>query len=160
MELNYLANVVAALSTLVVGFIYYQPSILGNAWKNSIGLTDEKLANTNMLKTYGLTLVFSFVLSFMILPSIVMHQMGAMALTGWDMNDVALKDFLAVHGTKFLTFKHGALHGFFAGLCFAFPVITINGLFELRAWKYILINSGYWILVLTVMGAIICGWQK
>jgi hypothetical protein len=160
MEPNYIANAVAALSTLVIGFIYYHPSVLGNSWKNAVGITDEQIAKTNMLKTYGLTLLFSFVLSFMVVPGIVIHQMGAMALTGWDMNDVALKDFLAVHGTKFLTFRHGALHGFFAGLCFVFPVTTINGLFEHRSWKYIFINSGYWILVLTVMGSIICGWQK
>lgn len=48
---------------------------------------------------------------------------------------------------------------FFAGLMFVLPVTAINGLFEHKSWKYILVTSGYWIVSLTIMGAIICGWK-
>jgi len=37
-------------------------------------------------------------------------------------------------------------------------VIGINGLFERQSWKHILVNFGYWLVVLTIMGAIFCGW--
>ncbi|WP_296146616.1 DUF1761 domain-containing protein [uncultured Flavobacterium sp.] len=37
-------------------------------------------------------------------------------------------------------------------------MLAINGLFERKSWKYILINGSYWILSLTIIGAIICGW--
>jgi hypothetical protein len=38
------------------------------------------------------------------------------------------------------------------------PVIAINGMFERKSWKYILINGLYWTVSLTIMGAIVCGW--
>jgi hypothetical protein len=37
-------------------------------------------------------------------------------------------------------------------------MIAINGLFERKSWKYILIHSGYWIVTLTIIGSLICGW--
>ncbi len=68
------------------------------------------------------------------------------------------KAFMNEYGSAFRTYKHGALHGFMSGLLFAFPVIAINSLFERKSWKYIFIHSDYWMLTLTIMGAIICGW--
>ena len=38
-------------------------------------------------------------------------------------------------------------------------VIDINSLFEQKSWKYIVVTSGYWMISLTIMGAIICGWK-
>ena len=66
--------------------------------------------------------------------------------------------FKAEYGMAFRTFRHGALHGFMTGLLFVCPIIGVNSLFEHRSWKYILVDAGYWILTLTIMGAILCGW--
>lgn len=66
--------------------------------------------------------------------------------------------FMNDYGTAFRTFKHGALHGFMSGLLFAFPINAINGLFERKSWRYIWVNSGYWIVTLTLIGSLICGW--
>jgi len=43
MDLGHLAitAVAAALSTFVVGFVYYHPKVLGTAWMNAEGLTEE-----------------------------------------------------------------------------------------------------------------------
>lgn len=67
--------------------------------------------------------------------------------------------FMTEYGDAFRTFKHGALHGFITGVFIALPITAINALFEQKSWKYILINAGYWIVSLTNMGAIICGWK-
>lgn len=32
-------------------------------------------------------------------------------------------------------------------------------MFERKSWKFIFINSGYWIVNLTIMGGIICAWM-
>jgi hypothetical protein len=66
--------------------------------------------------------------------------------------------FMSDYGTAFRTAKHGALHGFMTGLLFAFPMLAINGLFERKSWKYILIHAGYWTVSLTIIGALVCGW--
>lgn len=99
----------------------------------------------------------------LIVPGLVIHQMGALGMIGGPEFVATAKpsyaDFLADYGTEFRTFKHGALHGFMSGLFFALPVTAINSLFEQKSWKYILINAGYWIVSLTLMGGIICAWE-
>jgi hypothetical protein len=37
-------------------------------------------------------------------------------------------------------------------------MIAINGLFERKSWQYIFIHSGYWIISLMIMGAVVCAW--
>ena len=105
--------------------------------------------------------VFSIFIG-MIMQTITIHQLGALGMIGGPTKLAEAKPsfmtFMADYGTAFRTAKHGALHGFFAGLFFAFPMIAINGLFERRTWKYIFIHSGYWIVSLTIIGAIVCAW--
>ena len=161
MEMNFYAILVAALTTLVVGSIWYSPVLFGNAWMKETGLTEEELKKRSMLKIFGLTFVFSVLLA-MILQVLCVHQFGPLGMIGGpDFIDSAKPSyaaFMADYGTVFRTFKHGALHGFMSGLFLAFPMIAINGLFERKSWKYIFIHAGYWTVSMTIMGAIVCGW--
>jgi hypothetical protein len=95
------------------------------------------------------------------MPAIVIHQMGALGMVGGDPSKAlpSYTAFLADYGDAFRTFKHGALHGCMSGLFIALPIVAINGLFEQKSWRYIAVTAGYWITILTVMGAIICGWK-
>ncbi len=161
MELNFLAILAATLVTLPIGFIWYNPKVFGTIWMNETGMTEEKAKGANMLKVFGLTILFSFMIAFILHP-IVIHQFGAMGMVGGP-GVTAIKPsyiaFMADYGTAYRTFKHGALHGFMTGLFLALPLVGINSLFERKSWKYILINSGYFIVCLTIMGGIICGWE-
>lgn len=160
MPFNFYAVLVSALVTLVVGFVWYSPKVFGTIWMNETGMTEEKAKQSNMLKVFGLTIFYSLMLSF-IMPALVIHQMGALGLIGGDpaLAKPSYAAFLADYGDAFRTFKHGALHGFMSGLFLALPITAINGLFEQKSWKYILVNAGYWIVSMTIMGAIICGWK-
>lgn len=158
--LNPLAIVVAAVSPLVVGFIWYNPKVFGNAWMKEAGITDEQIKGGNMLKIFGMALVFAFLLA-MAMPGIVIHQMGVFSLVGGDPS-IALPSYAALmadYSEAFRTFKHGAFHGAFTGIFLALPILGTNALFERKSAKYIFINSGYWIVTLGIMGAIICGWR-
>ena len=160
MEMNFLALAVAALATLVVGFIWYHPKVFGTAWMHATGLTQEELRKGNMLKIFGLTLLLAFMIA-MVLQMLTIHQSGVYSLIGGQVTDETLPSFHAFmtdYGAEFRTFKHGAFQRFLTGLFFALPIIAINGLFEHKSAKYIFINAGYWIVSLTIMGAIICGW--
>lgn len=161
MEMNFYAVLVAAIAPLVVGSIWYSPILFVKAWMKETGLTEEELKKGSMLKIFGLTFVFSVMFS-MILQFLCIHQFGALGMIGgYDFIETAKPSFaafMADYGTAFRTFKHGALHGFMAGLFLALPMIAINGLFERKSWKYILINAGYWTVSMTIMGAIVCGW--
>jgi hypothetical protein len=161
MEMNFLSPVIAAFTTLLVGFIWYHPSVFGTVWIKEAGLTKEESEKGNMFKIFGLTFVLSIFIG-MIMQTITIHQLGAIGMIGGPTKlaeaNPSFVAFMADYGTAFRTAKHGALHGFFAGLFFAFPMIAINGLFERRTWKYIFIHSGYWIVSLTIIGAIVCAW--
>lgn len=159
MEFNFLAILAAAFSTLIVGFIWYNPKVFGTAWMKSAGLTEEELKGANMAKIFGLAILFAIMLAFM-LQAIVIHQSGVVSLTNGDIANAkpSYEAFMADYGMAFRTFKHGALHGFLAGIFLALPIIGTNALFERKGAKYILINTGFWTVCLTIMGSILCGW--
>ena len=162
MEFNFYAVFAAAFSSLVVGFIWYNPKVFGTIWMNETGMTEEKAQKGNMLKIFGLTFVYSLMLAF-IMSALVVHQFGALGMIGGPEFIATAKPsyaaFMADYGDNFRTFKHGALHGFMSGLFLGLPIIAINSLFEQKSWKYIAITAGYWTVIMTIMGAIICGWK-
>jgi hypothetical protein len=162
MPFNLYAVLVASLVTLLLGMIWYSPKVFGPIWMKETGLTEEDLKKGSMLKIFGLTLVYS-ILFASVMPMLTIHQMGPLGMVGGPALAETAKPsyaaFLADYGDVFRTFKHGALHGFMAGLFFALPMIAINGLFERKSWRYISIHAGYWIVVMTIMGAIVCGWK-
>ena len=160
MEFNFIAIIVAALVPLIVGFIWYNPKVFGNAWMQASGMTEEQIKGGNMAKIFGLSLLFAFLLAFM-LPTLVNHQMAAVSLTGGEVENAlpSFQAFMDDYGDAFRTFKHGVLHGVLAGIFIALPILGTNALFERKSAKYILINSGYWIVTLGIMGGIICGWK-
>ncbi|WP_445455478.1 DUF1761 domain-containing protein [Flavobacterium sp. HNIBRBA15423] len=156
--MNFLAILVAALSTFALGAIWYNPKVFGTAWMKEAGLTEEQLKKGNMAKIFGFAFFFAILIAF-IMPTLVIHEIGAVQAAGGNEADPALIEFLKVHGGKFRSFKHGALHGSILGVFLALPILGTTFLFEQRSWKYIFIHAGYWIVSFAVMGAIICGWK-
>ncbi len=158
MEINFIALLVAALSTLVVGFVWYNPKVFGTIWMRETGMTEEKAKGANMALMFGMSFVYAFFIAF-ILQMLVVHQWGAIGMVGGDptLAKPSYAAFMADYGIAFRTFKHGMLHGFMTGLFLALPVIGTNALYERRSWKYVLIAGGYWVVSCMIMGAIICG---
>jgi hypothetical protein len=157
MPFNFIAILVASLASLLVGFVWYNPKVFGTIWMKETGITEEKAKQANMVKIFGLTIFYSFLLAFW-MPQAVIHQVGVLEAAGGNMNDPAYIEFMKTHGSAFRYFKHGALHGLMASILVALPIIAINGLFEQKSWKYIAIHAGYWMVVMSIMGAIIGGW--
>ncbi|MCU7615264.1 DUF1761 domain-containing protein [Chryseobacterium sp. GMJ5] len=159
MQINFLAILFASVVPLVMGFIWYNPKIFGKVWMKECGLTEEKMKSANM----GLVFIFSIILSALIgffLQFVTIHQFGALGMIGGD-EKLAKPSFMAFmndYGTAYRSFGHGALHSFMSGIFFVFPLIAINAMFERKSWKYVMINSAYWTITITIMGGIICGW--
>ena len=149
---------VAAVAALVIGAIWYNPKVFGTAWIRASGMTEEKMKSGNMAVIFGLALLFAAMMAS-VLMHLCNHQFGAFSLIGGDEANAlpSYTAFMNDYGTVFRTYKHGAFHGILAGVFFALPLIGTNALFERKGAKYIFINSGYWIVTLAVMGAIICG---
>jgi hypothetical protein len=149
--------IVAALIPTVVGFIYYHEKLVGKAWMEVTGMTTEKARSANMPLMMVIGLALSVALSFL-LSSFVIHQNGLNSLF-FGAEGEALEMYNAAKAMSVdyhRSFGHGALHGFVFGLFGAFPILATNAMFEQKGWKYIWINSGYWIITLTLMGGVIC----
>jgi hypothetical protein len=141
LSINWLALVAAAVSTLVVGSIYYGP-LFGKMWQKEVGMSDEELKSGNMLKIFGLSLIFAFFIAITLWMSVMLG--GA---PGEE------------HGASpYLTFKHGALHGAILGLFLVLPVIGTIALYERKSLRYVLLTVGYWTISMAVMGGIINVW--
>lgn len=142
-----------------MGFIWYNPKVLGNAWMREAGVTEDKMKNANL----GLIFIFSIVLSILIgmfLQFVTIHQFGAFGMIGGneELAKPSYTMFMKDYQLAYRSFGHGALHAFLTGLFFVFPVFGINAMFERKSWKYVFINAGYWTITLMIMGGIICGW--
>lgn len=158
LPINPIAIPIAAVAALVVGFIWYNPKVFGNAWMKASGMTEEKIKGGNMAVIFGFALLFAILLAILLMQ-FTNHQWGAMGMVGGEPETAkpSFEAFMVDYGTVFRTFKHGALHGTMFGIFGALPIIGTNALFERKGAKYIFINSGYWIVTLAVMGAILCG---
>lgn len=157
MEINFLSLLLAAISTLVVGFVWYHPKVFGTIWMKESGMTEEKMKGSNMIIIFGVSIVYAIFISI-VLQMLVIHQFGALGMIGGDITTAkpSYEAFMADYGTAFRTFKHGALHGFMTGLFMILPVIGVGALYERRSFKYVLVSGGYWIVSFIIMGGIIC----
>jgi hypothetical protein len=133
-NVNWLSIILATLTPMCIGFLYYHKAVFGKAWMDSIGLTEEKAKEANLVVTFVVSMVFSFLLSFVLLNF--------------------SNDGINQEG-EFDTFQHGAWHGAFLAVIIVTPVLIINGLFEQKRWKSMLINVFYWIITLALMGGIL-----
>ena len=166
---NFLIILLAALIPMVTGFIWYNPNVLGKAWMQAAGITEEQAKGANMALMLGLSFVFAFLLA-MSLQFMVIHQWSIYSIFQGASDQVALqdpnseqslyiKDFMERYGNNFRTFKHGAFHGTLAGLFVALPILGTNAIFERKGFKYIAINVGYWMLTMALMGGVICAFS-
>lgn len=130
--MNIVAHLLAGVAAMVIGFLWYNPKLFGNAWMRGVGMTEERMASGNMALRYGLMFLMALILS------------------------VFVAFFGGGHEEKVLSrFQHFAFHGAQLGGVVVMPILVIISLFEQVDFKTIAINVGYWIVTLAVMGAII-----
>ena len=132
MIINHLAVAVCAVSSLLIGGIWYSPFVFFKAWQKESGLSDEQISKSNILKTYGITLLLAFVMSY------------------------NLAFFLGDAETDWLW---GLTAGFLAGFGWSALSLSVIALFEQKSFKYMLINGGYITVWFSVIGLILGIWR-
>lgn len=130
--INHVAVLVCAAANLLVGALWYSPLLFFKAWKQANGFSDEDLKKVNPVKTYSLTLVFSTIICY----NLAFFLGDAKTDAAW-----------------------GAIAGALAGCGFAALIFAVVGLFEMRSWRYILINGGYITVYFTLVGLILGLWR-
>ena len=131
-HVNHLAVFVCALMSLVIGALWYSPLLFFKAWQKENGLSDEQVAKANPLKTYSLTLLLAWIISY------------------------NLAFFL---GDSKTNWKWGLTAGLLAGVGWAATTFVIISLFEQRSFKYMLINSGYMTIYFALIGFVLGIWR-
>lgn len=162
-HINFLVVILTGLIPTLVGFVWYNPKVMGKVWAESAGLDFNNPPKMNMAVVFGVSIVMSIMLASSMLP-IVIHQMGlsSMVMGNSDVNNPstelgqAFNMLMTKYGTNFRTFKHGAFHGFLTSLFLVLPVLATNALFEGKSAKYIGVNYAFWAICLTLMGGVIC----
>lgn len=163
-DLNFYVLFIAALVPNILGMIWYNPKVFGNAWMKSLNTTHEDLQKGFVMwKAVLLTYFVGLFISFFLMP-VVIHQMGVFSTLvdepGFNESGSAMfnyfSDFMSQYGHNFRTFKHGALHGTMSGLFFALPIVALNAYYERKGIKYIAINAGFFTVCTAIMGGIIC----
>jgi hypothetical protein len=129
--LNFLAILAAAIATFVIGGLWYSPALFHRPWMRANNFTEADLAGANMGLVFGLAFVFALVMAL----NLAMFLNAPETTTVW-----------------------GATAGGLASIWVVLGIGTV-ALFERRPAAYTLINGGYWVVSLIVMGAIIGGWR-
>jgi hypothetical protein len=130
-QLNYLSVIAAALSTFMIGGLWYSPAVFGKAWMKENGFTEEDVKGRNVAKVFGLAFVLAIV------------------------SAVNLAMFMGPENDPTM----GALWGFLAGAGWVATFVGTHYLFERRSFKLFLINAGYSVVALTIMGVILAAWK-
>jgi hypothetical protein len=136
---NLWAVLVAAVATMVVGFLWYSPLLFAKPWMLAMGYDpDDKAKIAEMQKSAGKSYAISFVASLL-----SAFMLGKII-------DIATVDS-ALYGMKV---------GFGIWLAFVTTVQLTAKLFGNQSTKLYLINTGYQLVCYLVMGAILAMWPR
>lgn len=134
---NLLAVLVGAVISLVVGTLWYSPMLFGNQWMKSMGWSKkdvEKMkkdpkGKAKMMKSYFGMFIGSLVMSFVL--AMFVDYAGA------------------------TTLATGAFVGVIAAIGFVVTSKLSDYLFEGRSQEGLLIGSGYYVVTLAIIGAVL-----
>ena len=139
MGVNLLSVLVAAIATMILGFLWYSPILFAKPWTVAMGYDPNDKAKMDETrkgagKLYGITFVASLLSAF-VLAKII------------DVTTVAS----ALYGMKI---------GFAVWLGFVTTVQLTSTLFKKRPIKLYLIDTGYQLVCYLVMGVILAKWPR
>ena len=139
MDINLWSVLVAAVATMVVGFLWYSPLLFARPWTVLMGYDPNDKAKMDEMrkgagKSYGLTFVASLVSAFVLAKIIDITTVNS-----------------ALYGMKV---------GFAMWLGFVTTVQLTGVLFAKQPAKLYLINTGYQLVCYLAMGAILAVWPR
>jgi hypothetical protein len=131
MQISTLAVLAAAISSFVLGGIWYSPMLFGNTWQRVAGLSGEQSKGANMPLVFGAAFVLALIQS------------------------VGFAMFLGPKPAA----AFATMAGFAAGLCWVAASFGISYLFERRPRSLFAINGGFHTVQFTLIGLILGLWH-
>ena len=130
-NINHLAVFVCALTSLVIGGLWFSPLLFAKVWQRETGLTDEQVNSNNPIKAFGGSFVLAYLVSYNL----------AFFLAGPETN-----------------WQWGIGAGLLASI-WAIAMYFMIGLFEQLSLKHMLINSGFMAVYFAIVGFILGIWR-
>ena len=129
--INYLAVLIAAAAGWVAGAVWYMA--LAKPWMAAIGTSKEQIEASRSRPGASLPFVFAF---------------AANVIMAWVLAGV-------IGHLGQVTIRTGVISGLFCWAGFIITTMLVNNSFAMRSRMLLLIDGGYWLVVLALMGAII-----
>jgi hypothetical protein len=134
--LPFLHIIVATLAAFALGALWYSV-FFPKAWMKELGLTREQIqaGSSNMGLLFGSTLLLTFLMA------------------------VGIEVLIDLHRLPDPTWMDGLHIGLVAGLMFVATSMAINYLYQRRSLKLWLIDAGYQVCFMGLIGAILGAWH-
>lgn len=134
-HINYLAVVVAAVAAFALGGIWYSPLLFAKQWVSAHGYSEEqvKAMQKSAGKAYGVSLVCQWLIA-----------LAMAALVGYMHLEQVSK---------------GIKLGLLVWVGFAVPLGLMATMFTEKRITVFLIDTGYQLVYLLIMGVILTAWQ-
>lgn len=138
---NYLAVLACGIASMVIGSLWYGP-VFGKQWIAWSGFPQSEVdamkakGMSGMWKSYALMFVGSLLMAYVLSHAIVFAEsyLGEEGLTA------------------------GLMSGFWNWLGFVAPIMLGTVLWDGKPWKLYILNTGYYLVQLLVMGVILALW--
>ncbi len=131
-SINWLAVLVSAVSAFVLGGIWYGP-VFGKAWQRMEGVTDEDIQGGNTPLIFGGAFVLNLVMASSLALLLQLHPAPGLG--------------------------SGLAAGGLLGLAFIATSYGISYLFSRKPLTLWLIDAGYMVVFMALMGAILGAWR-
>ena len=138
MHLNWIAYAVAVIVQMMIGYIWFHPSVMGKMWVQACGKSIDEIRPKKPGMTYGLTIVYTLLNTLFLMLNVV----------GPGQEDV-----------KFHTFQHGLFHAVLFTLMVTLPVLGTPALHEGRPKGWMVVQLGYWFVRISVAMGILSLWR-
>jgi Na+-transporting NADH:ubiquinone oxidoreductase subunit NqrE len=130
-DINWIAVIAATVVNMVVGFIWYSPALFAKPWSKLTGRKMNEMGDgsTSYIITTVAALIQNIILSYVV---------------GWSGVTTAIK---------------GAWLGFLIWVAFVAVTQGVNTVFAGGRKKLWAINTGYFLVVLLINGALLAAWR-
>jgi hypothetical protein len=135
-HINYLAILVATIIMFGLGALWYSPVMFAKPWLSSLGKTEEQLQEDARQRSMTLTFGMSF-LAYFVMAFVMSHVI----------------DYAAAK-----TLSDGIRTGFWLWLGLVATTGLVLSLFESRSLRLYLIDMGYHLVGMLIMGGILALW--
>lgn len=133
-SINMWAVLVGSVASFAIGSVWYGP-LFGKIWQKELGLTDEHIKNANMARIFGTSFILMVVMAF------------------------GLAWLFQRFGMEGIDWLSGLQYGLYVGIFFVATSYGVNILYQRKTLKLWLIDSGYQVILLGIIGLVLGAWH-